>query len=176
MAAPAARLFFALWPDAAAAAALHAHARALQPACGGRVTRRGALHLTLVFLGAVDRARLAPIEAAAAACRAPGFTLELTETGGWRRTGVVWAAPATVPPALPALVAALEGALAAVGCAFDRRVFTPHVTLLREARPPASAPLLAVAWPVRGFTLVESLREAGGPRYVVRARFALAAP
>jgi 2'-5' RNA ligase len=175
MMAPTARLFFAIWPDAAARARLYAHAQALHKDCGGRVTRRDNLHLTLVFLGSVARAQIAQIEAAAARCDGPCFEFALDTTGYWRHNRIVWAAPAAVPAPLRGLVASLESGLAASGCTLDRRPYEPHLTLIRNAREPRLPPALELAWPVTEFTLVESTRDAHGARYDVIARWPLAA-
>ena len=51
------RLFCALWPDAATRAALENARSALFP-LSGRPVEAANLHVTLVFLGAVDAARL----------------------------------------------------------------------------------------------------------------------
>ncbi|MDH5265059.1 MAG: RNA 2',3'-cyclic phosphodiesterase, partial [Betaproteobacteria bacterium] len=59
-----ARLFFALWPDAAARAALADLARATANRYGGRAVPAANLHLTLVFLGEVDPARIAALRRA----------------------------------------------------------------------------------------------------------------
>ena len=173
--APAVRLFFAIWPGAAARERLYAHAQALHKDCGGRVMRRDNLHLTLVFLGNVARARIAQIEALAAGCVAPRFELALDTTGYWRHNRIVWAGTAAVPAPLGALVASLEGALAAAGFEFDRRPYAPHLTLIRNAREPRRLPAPGAAWPVAEFTLVESVREAHGARYAAIARWPLAA-
>lgn len=170
MMAPTARLFFAIWPDAAARARLYAHAGALHRDCGGRLMRRENLHLTLVFLGTVARAQIAQIEAVAARCSGPRFELALDTTGYWRHNRIVWAAPAAVPAPLRELVASLESGLAAGGCAFDRRPYAPHLTLVRNAREPRALPVFEAVWPVAEFTLVESTR---GARYDVIARWPL---
>ena len=173
MMAPTARLFFAIWPDAAARARLYAHAQALHKDCGGRPMRRDNLHLTLVFLGTVPRTQIAHIEAVAARCGGPRFELALDTTGYWRHNRIVWAAPAVVPAPLRGLVVSLESGLAASGCTFDRRPYAPHLTLIRNAREPRPLPAFELAWPVAEFTLVESTRYERGARYDAIARWPL---
>ena len=53
-----ARLFFALWPDNEVRRTLDQAGRQLHAACGGRRMRAPNVHLTLVFLGNVEIARL----------------------------------------------------------------------------------------------------------------------
>ena len=85
------RLFFALWPDDDARRALTAAAQCAQAQCGGRATPAEKIHLTLFFIGSVERARVGEIEAVGASVRAPRFTLALERTGCFRRKGIVWA-------------------------------------------------------------------------------------
>jgi 2'-5' RNA ligase len=171
------RLFFALWPDPAAAAALWRAAQALRKHCGGRSVPRDNLHLTLVFLGAVGPERaavLAPPAAAAAGAAAP-FELSLDRAGCWHRQGLVWAGTGAAPAALSLLAARLGEALRGSGFAIERRRFKPHVTLLRDvARPPAPAAFAPVAWTAREFVLAASETGPRGPRYRAIGRWPLA--
>lgn len=160
------RLFIALWPPPALAAALHA--RGAQ-ALAGTDARREAperLHLTLHFLGRVPRHDLPALRAALCLPFTP-FELRLGACTRWP-SGVVVAEPLSSPPALLALHAALAQTLAALGLPTEARAFRPHVTLARrhaEPRldgPAAAAPL---RWRVRRYVLVESLP---GPPAVYR--------
>jgi 2'-5' RNA ligase len=166
-------LFFALWPDAAVRDHLYAAAQARHRECGGRVMRRDNLHLTLVFLGSVTHDKIPALDALARQLRGDAFALAFGTTGYWRRNRIVYAAPHAVPAPLLALVAALEKALTNAQFAFDQRPYVPHITLIRDARVPATLPPLAFNWPVVDFTLVESGRDAKGVAYRVRARWPL---
>jgi len=168
-------LFFALWPDAAARDELFRVARELQRSCGGRAVRRDNLHLTLVFLGDVAREKIPQLAAIAAQQRAIAFDLEFGAIRYWQHNRIVWAAPQAVPPPLSGFVAALEPALSEAGFDFDRRPYVPHVTLLRGARPPATAISIALDWPVRDFALVEAVRDESRPAYRVLERWSAAA-
>jgi len=167
------RVFFALWPDAAVRDALHGIAQDMHRACGGRVTPHANLHLTVVFLGSVEHAAIHRLEAIAAQQRIAPLELEFGATGYWRHNRIVWASPRAVPRPLRDLVSGLEQSLAEEGYELDRREYAPHITLIRDARPPAELPSLAFAWPVRDFALVESTRGARGQEYRVVARWAL---
>ncbi len=171
---PGARLFFALWPDATVRGGLYRIAQSAHQDCGGRIVHRDNLHLTLVFLGDVARAKIPQLEAMAGQLHGAGFGLEFGATGYWRRNRIVWAAPLATPGPLRGLVAALEQALQQAGFAFDRHghknEYVPHLTLIRDARAPAALPPLAFDWPVDDFALVESAR---GAEYRVLARWPL---
>lgn len=168
------RVFLALWPGAATAAALHARARALQAECGGRAMRRDTIHLTLAFLGDVAVPRLAALGAVAQSVRGERFVLELDRVGNWRGNRILWSGCAQPPAALPALAEALAAGLRAADFELEARAFNPHVTLVRNAlRPPQGIEMAPLRWPVASFVLVASERDAGGAHYRVLGRWPL---
>ena len=153
-----ARVFFAAWPPPEAQQALGDLAGRLKSECGGRALPSRNIHFTLVFLGEVARARLSRLEELAAAVTAPRFELRVDHVGYWRHNRVVWAGVERGAAELGALAAGLEQALAGDGFHFDRRLYVPHMTLLRNARrAPAAASVGPVAWPVCEHALVESV-------------------
>lgn len=160
------RLFFALWPDEAARRQLEALGAAMRKACGGRPTRPENLHLTLVFLGEVEAARLAEVKSAGDAVRVPPFELRFREPGYWFHNRIAWVAPADPPRALFDLVAGLQDALVVHGFPREERPYVPHLTLLRHARCTGGEwPRVDIAWPVREFTLVSSRLSEDGAAY-----------
>lgn len=168
------RLFFALWPGAATAAALHARARALKAECDGRAMRRDTIHLTLAFLGEVRSCDLAVLSAIAAGIDGARFTLELDRVGAWQGNRILWSRPSCLPPALAALAQTLADRLRAAGFALEQRVFTPHVTLVRNARrAPPVGETHALHWRVASFVLVASERGTAGAHYRVIGRWPL---
>lgn len=168
------RVFFALWPDAVAAKALHAAARAAQGGCGGRLMRRETLHITLAFLGGVSAARLADARAAAAMVGGEPFAFVIDRLGCWKHNRILWAGSEAAPVA--ALAAALGAGLKSAGFQLDARPFAAHVTLLRDARCPTPLPPLPpIAWPVTEFVLAESQTTPDGSRYEVIGRWPLGA-
>lgn len=160
-----ARLFIALWPDAATRRALQAWQDAITWPADARPTAAAHLHLTLHFIGAVPRARL-PELTQGLACPSAPFTLRLQRFALWRGGVAVLQAEEAPVPALAALHTALAGALHALALPVDPRPFDPHVTLARHAggaalAGPGAAPA-AVAWRCDGaYVLAES---AGGYR------------
>ena len=168
-----ARLFFALWPDAAVRDALAALAADAQTECGGRMTAPEKIHLTLFFVGDIERVRIAAVEAAAGHLSTAPFDLVLDRLGRWHNS-IVWAGASKCPPALVALAAELDDALARAGVQGDKRPYVPHITLVRNAaRAPTTAAIPPCAWRAREFVLVESVPAARGVRYDVRARWPL---
>lgn len=171
------RVFFALWPDDAARAALSAWQTPLRELCGGDAMRADTLHSTLVFLGEVEAHRLEALQLAAQEVEGKPFKAEFDEARYWGHNHIVYAAPQRIPPALPDLVTELESRLRKHRFRFEVRDYKPHVTLLRHTRW-SDAPLPempAVSWVAREFVLVRSLRDERGANYEVLARFGLRA-
>lgn len=161
-------MFFAVWPSPEIQQALGRLAQDLKEECDGRAIPARNIHLTLAFLGSVDRGRMARLEEIAAAASGRRFELNVARVEYWRHNRIVWAGVDRCPEALPALVAGLELALAPEGFRFDRRPYAPHVTLVRDARRAPSAPAVsAIHWPVSHFALVESAPGSKGRVYQV---------
>lgn len=171
------RCFFALWPDDAAADGLHRVAIEAHKGCGGRPMSRDALHLTLAFLGDIPDARLVDAMRVADAIAVAPFELTLDRVGYWKHNRILWAGG--VSPGLTFLADSLAGGLRDAGFKLDARPFSPHVTLLRDARcadmecPAWGTHGLpqALSWPVREFVLAESRQSRAGPRYDIVARW-----
>jgi len=170
------RLFFALWPDSDTRAALDHTGKWLHKHWEGRRTRAETLHLTLVFLGAVDVSRLNALRELAAQIRAEAFTLHLDQAGCWGHNRVGWLGAGETPPALAILLADLENRLESSLFRFDKRAFVPHITLLRKARCAEVPACRPVEWPVHRFVLVESQSTDSGVQYQIVGEWPLATP
>lgn len=171
-----ARLFFALWPDAKVRHVLDQAGRKLHAACGGRRMRAPNVHLTLVFLGNVAVTRLDELRAVAGSVSGASFSMTLDRLGWWRHNRVAWAAPNETSEELQGLVTQLQEGLRNAGFTFDDRpVFSPHVTLLRNARCEGveMPPLLPLAWAADAFVLVKSVTNDAGATYEVIGRWSL---
>jgi 2'-5' RNA ligase len=161
------RLFFALWPDPQARAALALLARDVARHALGNAPRADNLHLTLAFLGSVGGDRLEPLRriGGEVAARVAPFDLSLERIGG-RGFGIAWLSPDGLPPALVALHGTLTTGLAGDGFAAERRMFRPHLTLARHCvRAAHRGAVLPIRWTVDRLALVESTLAAGGSRY-----------
>ena len=114
---------------------------------GLRAVRPEGIHLTLKFLGDVPADRIDAIGAAAerAAGHHTPFALLLSGVGAFpsgRAPRVLWAGIAGDLDSLGALQASVDGCLADLGFARERRAFNPHLTLarLRDSALPTSTP------------------------------------
>ena len=90
------------------------------------------LHLTLRFVGEVERPIAEDLAAALAGIRAEPFELRVSGVGRFeqRNSGALWAAVEPKPP-LAALAAKVERVCQSAGLAPERRAFHPHITLAR---------------------------------------------
>jgi 2'-5' RNA ligase len=172
-----ARVYFALWPGASTLAQLHSTASDLHIHCGGRLMRADTLHLTLAFIGDIARAQIPRLMSLAGELRCPAFTLSVDRAACWERPRLVWAGPRHPPGELLDLAAQLTARLQAGGVAVDHRVFKPHVTLIRRHdRAIDEHDIAPIAWKVRNFVLVESMRVPAGVRYRTLGRVQLHCP
>ena len=114
-AAPTARVFFALWPDAEVRQALMQLALKIHRQVEGKLTREDSVHMTLLFLGDTPVERLGALAELAATVPFEPFTLDIGKAGCWKHNKIAWVAPSTTPPALARLVEGLERRAAAAG-------------------------------------------------------------
>jgi len=161
-----ARVFFALWPSPDLRRQLHALALQYQKRHGGRAMRADTLHLTLLFLGEVQRGKSEELRQHAEELAIASFSFCLQHIACWRHNQIAYAAPEEGLAPLLSLAEALRGVTDNAGIEFDRRGFTPHVTLLRKLAQPFDAqPVMLPEWRVDEFSLVESAPDMNGPRY-----------
>lgn len=175
------RLFFGLPVAAPLAAALQQAIAPLRLPADWRWTPMANWHLTLLFLGATDEARLPALvelgEQCAAACAVAAG--ELTRLGGLPAPGgsglsgrsrLLAALAEDAAPFLP-LHTALRAGAQALGFPVETRPLLPHVTLARRGRTAAPwliepLPPLRAAVPIETLVLYRSEAGASGQRYV----------
>jgi len=152
---PTARLFVALWPDAALRAALAAWRDACTWPAGAAVVATPRLHMTLHFIGEVAADRLPAIVQGLRVPLQP-FELSLDRCVAWPH-GLVVLQPSEAPAALLALHAACADALRVLHLPVQQRPFRAHVTLARGAagaKPQQRTEPLR--WPAGELALVRS--------------------
>ncbi len=142
------------------------------------------LHLTLRFLGEVDRRAAEDLAAALARLAFAPVPVTLAGVGHFARKGRPTAlhALAHPTPELLALRAAIERTAIAAGLPPETRAFVPHVTLARLGAGPnrsagsvtawlARHALLRAAWSADAFSLFESELAPAGARYTELVRY-----
>jgi 2'-5' RNA ligase len=150
---------------------------------GARWQDDGQLHVTLRFIGEVDRPQAEDIAAALGRVTHPRPTIALSGIGTFDRKGKVhtlWVGVAR-DAGLVALRDRINRALAHAGVAPDERAFTPHITLARldgtagpiEPFLARAANLASPPCPLDAFLLYESSLGQGGASYDAIARYPL---
>jgi 2'-5' RNA ligase len=141
------------------------------------------LHLTLRFIGEVERPMADDIAAELARIRFERLSIALHGVGKFekRRQGALWAG---VQPKeqLKALAAKVERACQSAGVEPEQRAYRPHITLARWNGRAANVDrflerhggLASEPWEVREFTLFESRLGQGGAHYEPVADYPLA--
>jgi RNA 2',3'-cyclic 3'-phosphodiesterase len=140
------------------------------------------LHVTLRFIGEVQRPVAEDIAAALGSIRSLSVELGLRGVGFFDqgRQGVLFARAIPRAP-LEALHKKVDRALTNVGLEPERRAFLPHITLARRRRSGADpagwieahAALAAEPEPIGEFILYESHLGRDGPHYEAIAEFRL---
>jgi 2'-5' RNA ligase len=103
---------------------------------GARWQADDQLHLTIRFIGEVDRHVAQDVHAALGGVHHPRFEIALDGLGAFDRRGQTEAVWAGITPHAPlaALHKKVDQALARVGIPPDQRAYLPHVTLARLNR------------------------------------------
>jgi 2'-5' RNA ligase len=141
------------------------------------------LHLTLRFIGEVDRHRAEDVAAALGGIHHPRFEIALDGIGQFDRRGRMDNLWVGVTPHAPlrTLHNKVDQALARVGIGPDKRTFLPHITIARFGR--AAGPLegfiarsggvRSYPFAVEDFCLYESQLTQNGSVYSVVDRYVL---
>lgn len=174
------RLFVAIRPPKIVRAQLLA---AMGGVAGARWQTDGQLHLTLRFVGEVDRHRAEDVHAALGAVHHPSFEIALAGIGSFEKKAeptALWAAVAPQEP-LKRLHRKVDQAVMRAGIEPERRAYVPHITLARLPRAAgaigpflqAAGPLASAPFTVTDFCLFESRLTPDGADYAVVERYSL---
>lgn len=174
------RLFVAIRPPANIREILLA---AMGGIGGARWQSDAQLHLTLRFIGEVDRHVANDAHAALAGVHHPGFEIALDGIGAFEKRGrpdAVWAGVTPQAP-LRTLHKKIDQALLRVGVLPDQRAYLPHITLARLNRAAGpvdgfverSGGLSSPPFRIEGFSLFESRLTPEGAVYDEAALYSL---
>ena len=173
------RLFVALRPPRAMRDALLAMMGGVAHA---RWQTADQLHLTLRFIGDVDRHQAEDIAAALGAVHHPAFMLALDGTGQFDRKGRTDTLWVGISPqeSVRLLHNKIDRALQRVGVPPETRAFLPHITIARFGRGGGAVggfmeagAVPAVSAEIGEFRLYESVLGNAGSTYSVIARYPL---
>jgi len=161
------RLFFALWPTEEVRQAIHAQSiKVLTQHC--KPVHVDNLHMTLVFLGNINKEKINDYLQAANKVQAQPFELELNQWGAFQRPQILWLGCTSTPAALQALVTQLNAELSTCGFVADTRPYVPHMSIARKYKD-KDLPAFSgcVHWAAREFSLLESRSTDRGVEYHV---------
>lgn len=174
------RLFVAIVPPAPIRAALTARMGGI---IGARWQDDAQLHITLRFVGEVDRHRAQDVAAALGALHHPPFDIALAGVGQFDRKGhidTLWVGLTPHAP-LERLHNKVDQALVRIGLEPETRAYLPHITIARFGRgvgPLAGfmehiGPVESPPFAVTHFCLFESHLGRDGPVYDIIERYPL---
>jgi len=169
------RLFFALWPEEETLRRLQPVVQRLKRASPARWLPAERLHLTLAFLGAIEAERLPAVLRCGQAVSADPGGLLLDRVEYWRGPGVICLTSSGEHSGVDELAAELAKRLRDSTFALEKRPFRAHLTLARKCSraPPEAALSEPIRWPLRAFSLVESIATREGSCYRILASWPL---
>lgn len=163
------RLFFALWPSEQERAAVVAQMTTLKQHTKARWVQPNNLHVTLAFLGEVEKNRLPEVLRVGASCQSQPFEFTMDTLDYWRKPQVLCFTCPNTPRPLAQLASNLANLLVTAGFELESRPYRPHLTLARKALqlPEDAAIATPIQWQANTFVLVESSTGCNGPHYEV---------
>ena len=159
-------LFFALWPDNRQRDRMRDFISPVAKEIDGRATDRRDWHVTLAYIGDLEERFIRELQVSASEIQFEPFRLRLDRLEFWPRPKIAALVPPRIPPEHEKLVESLRGIIIAAGIEPALRVYRPHITVVRNARPFETHRLAQSAtteW--SSFELVESIKERGSTIY-----------
>ncbi len=92
-------------------------------------------HVTVCFIGGINEAVLAALQASAAAVPTAALSLRFNRIEYWPEARVVTATASEVPSAAVELAASLRAVARSLGLEPDEKPLRPHLTLMRGVNP-----------------------------------------
>jgi 2'-5' RNA ligase len=132
----------------------------------GVAVDRRSWHVTLVFIGDFAEENIAELRAAASGIEPFNIRLRFDRISFWQAPKIASMNPRNAPSELEGLVKSLEQILLPFGFEPNERVYRPHITVARRARPFSEVPLarpIDLEW--SSFELVESVSTTRGVQY-----------
>ena len=161
------RLFFALWPDETVRGQCADLMRRLLKS-GNRPVDPGNIHVTLVFLGAVDDVlESAMVQAVGEIKKLEPVTVYFDELSFWRKPGIICLSSSNPHTKAMNLAEHLSAMVSSFDHPIDERTYKPHVTLIRKAKQSVQMEFEPISWHSDAFCLVESSSAPGGVVYRV---------
>ena len=159
------RFFFGLWPDQSVRENLVCSTKETVQVSGGRAVAAENLHITVAFLGSINKAQLRKVRAVPPVT-ASKFVITLDTLHFHRSSRMLWLVPREIPVELVLLRQSLWDGLEQAGCKREHRLYRPHLTLARRSQIVREV-VKPVVWPVTKLALLESVPAPKGVSYEV---------
>ena len=159
------RFFFGLWPDQSVRENLVCSTKETVQVSGGRAVAAENLHITVAFLGSINKVQLGKVRAVSHVTVSK-FVITLDTLHFHRSSRMLWLVPHEVPEELVLLQQSLWDGLEQAGCKREYRLYCPHLTLARRSRMVREV-VKPVVWPVTKLVLLESIPVPKGVSYEV---------
>jgi RNA 2',3'-cyclic 3'-phosphodiesterase len=163
-----ARVFLAICPPQPIRIALTRYQDACTWDLGAALVSPAKFHITLYFIGKVERQRLTEIRQALKTLFTP-FDIKLDRSEVWEG-GIAVLRPSKLPGELLTLQDSLSNRVRALGLRVEKRKIRLHLTLARHSSGaiwPTESPELV--WPVDHYALLESEQNAPAPYIELQA-------
>lgn len=168
------RVFFAIFPDKFVQTQLVRQAEQLMLICGGNPVRAQQIHLTLLFLGNVAIHQIEVLQQAMKSIHAKKFEFKLEEICYWKKNQIVYGQAKQFPIELLILVDSLRIVLSETGFSIEKRIYKPHVTLIRKAIHSTKINLdTPIIWHVNKWFLMQSKQTDNGIGYIPLGQWSL---
>ena len=164
------RLFFALWPDDETR---HKLARFSQTVLMNDFKKipPNNFHVTLVFIGNVNKAGESAIKDQVASISSEPFAIRFNQLSYWNKPKVVCLTSNLPPEPLLILSESLNAIVNHCGIETDSKPFNPHVTLARHVLSYVERECQPIIWQAESFCLVESSSNIDGVYYTVKEQW-----
>jgi RNA 2',3'-cyclic 3'-phosphodiesterase len=149
------RLFFALWPDDVTRQRCVSIINSISPKPDKTVDTAN-LHVTLLFLGNISKIQQTSLQAAASSIAIPEMTIYFNRLSFWKKAGILCLTVAKPYTELQYLAENLKMVARELNIKTDDRPYTPHITLVRDAKQLAPIEFEPIIWRSHSFCLVQS--------------------
>jgi 2'-5' RNA ligase len=160
------KLFYALWPSERQRELMRDIINPALSEIEGLIIDRNNWHVTLVFIGDFEEENIPGLQAAARGIEPFNIRLRFDRITFWQAPKIASVNPRNEPAELAQLVKSLEQILLPFDFLPNERVYRPHITVARRARPFTEVPLarpIDLEW--SSFELVESVSTPRGIKY-----------
>ncbi len=160
------RLFFGLKPNAPALR----HCMGILKAIKSDTIRPipvANLHLTLVFLGAIEPATERALMESASTIHIPNLSIVFDQLSHWAKPQILSLTSNQPNPELHTLATRLKLIANGVDITLDKRPYVPHITLAKKVKHRITAAFEPFTWQSDEFCLFESITTANGVVYRV---------